>query len=395
MKTRSTLLIALLALAGCSEEFPEPALVLEVDATVDLAIVPDMRPDAVVDAEPDVAVDMCHAEICNGVDDDCDGQIDEGFGLGEACAEGLGVCRAMGEAVCDDAGGTICSADPGSPSEEICDGLDNDCDGQPDDDLGIGEPCQDVLPLDATCTTEGVWVCDPERASEPLYCNAAPVDPDGDGVGCEADCAPNDPAIPMAAEICNLLDDTCSGVADDGIECDCIEIAQPSHRYLACPDVRTWQQGVDLCAQYRSRIVVFENSNEEFWLLATTFLVTGAISQWWIGLRQDANDVYRWVDDSLPYDGWPIGQPAFNNEQPCVYTLGISGTWNDTNCLDRHGVICEDLCEGGDVDGDGDGVGRCSGDCDDTESQVKPGAVEQCGNDRDDNCNGEIDEDCD
>ena len=75
------------------------------------------------------------AEVCDSLDNDCDGETDEGFlGLGNACSVGLGVCESSGVFVCSaDTFGTECSATPGSPEIEVCDGLDNDCDGSTDE----------------------------------------------------------------------------------------------------------------------------------------------------------------------------------------------------------------------------------------------------------------------
>ena len=73
-------------------------------------------------------------ETCNSVDDDCDGTTDEGFVLGQPCTVGVGQCQASGSTVCStDGSGTVCSVAPGTPSAEICDGLDNDCDGATDE----------------------------------------------------------------------------------------------------------------------------------------------------------------------------------------------------------------------------------------------------------------------
>jgi hypothetical protein len=68
-------------------------------------------------------------EICNGVDDDCNGVADEGFDVGVMCSAGVGECKVMGVIVCDGMGEAQCSASPSDPSMEVCDLKDNDCDG--------------------------------------------------------------------------------------------------------------------------------------------------------------------------------------------------------------------------------------------------------------------------
>lgn len=78
------------------------------------------------------------AERCNGLDDNCDGAIDEGHPAGgDACTIPglLGVCNA-GETSCAD-GPMVCKQTH-FPSDEVCDGKDNDCDGQVDEAFVFG-----------------------------------------------------------------------------------------------------------------------------------------------------------------------------------------------------------------------------------------------------------------
>jgi len=71
------------------------------------------------------------AETCDGIDNDRDGAVDNGNPGGNlACATGkLGVCAA-GTTLCS--GGAIQCVQNVASSAETCDGLDNDCDGAVD-----------------------------------------------------------------------------------------------------------------------------------------------------------------------------------------------------------------------------------------------------------------------
>jgi len=75
-------------------------------------------------------------EICDGLDNDCDGSIiddgtDEAW-YNSATSCGLGECNAAGVFTCS-AGSQVNTCLPGMPAPEICDGLDNDCDGAVDE----------------------------------------------------------------------------------------------------------------------------------------------------------------------------------------------------------------------------------------------------------------------
>ncbi len=79
-------------------------------------------------------------EKCNGIDDDCDGDIDENFQVGESCTVGLGICERDGHYKCDSLGNQVCDATAGTPDFEICgNGLDDNCNGQTDERPCSGE----------------------------------------------------------------------------------------------------------------------------------------------------------------------------------------------------------------------------------------------------------------
>jgi hypothetical protein len=69
------------------------------------------------------------AETCNGVDDDCDGEVDEEL-LPQQC--GLGACATVAPSC---VGGMPQACVPAAPGTESCNGLDDDCDGTVDEGL--------------------------------------------------------------------------------------------------------------------------------------------------------------------------------------------------------------------------------------------------------------------
>ena len=132
-------------------------------------------------------------ERCNGVDDDCDGRTDEDFpGTNAPCQAGEGVCLSFGITACTPDGAAVaCNASPGEPGDETCNGRDDDCDGQTDESFaGVGDPC---FAGEGTCARPGVARCAP----------------DGNQVVCDAD-----PGVP-SPETCNGLDDDCDGAFDE------------------------------------------------------------------------------------------------------------------------------------------------------------------------------------
>jgi MYXO-CTERM domain-containing protein len=155
------------------------------------------------------------AETCDGLDNNCDGNIDEGFNVGVSCSNnGVGACKRGGILACNAAGtATVCDAPVITPSPEICNNIDDNCDGMVDNGPlpGVGVACGNGL---GTCTA-GVTAC----VNGKLVCNAV--------------------SMPMP-EVCNGKDDDCDGIVDNGTlpgtGVDCL-----------CPNETQAQVGVGVC----------------------------------------------------------------------------------------------------------------------------------------------------
>ncbi|MBK8258208.1 MAG: hypothetical protein IPK82_36765 [Polyangiaceae bacterium] len=135
---------------------------------------------------------MPGTEACDGIDNDCNGATDDNIpGTGGMCSSGQpGVC-APGVISCLNMNGnyTVDCFPLVQPSMDVCDGLDNNCNGLSDEnDPGGG----------GVCNTGAQGICAPGV----LHC-------ENGAIQCVADNMP-------ATETCNAQDDDCDGTVDDG-----------------------------------------------------------------------------------------------------------------------------------------------------------------------------------
>jgi hypothetical protein len=358
------------------------------------------------------------AEICDDLDNDCDGTVNEGHpeevryyrdadgdGYGDATASTMSCETPEGfSADATDCNDAVSAVHPGA--EEYCDATDRDCDGDPVNDPVDGDPYY----TDA----DGDGFGDPATA----FLSCSPVD------GLVADATDCDDADPLtyagAAEVCDLLDNDCDGVADDG-----------------ATDARTWYLDADADGHGDASVTLAEcglpsgySATDDDCDDADPLVSPGAAETCNTvdddcdgDTDEDAVDATAWYADA---DGDAFGDPT-----AVAYACSIPAAYlaDGTDCDDTDAAINPlgtEVCGGADEDCDGeidedsaadaatwyldadaDGYGDAlsttpgctqpagyeptSDDCDDADAGVNPGATESCDG-IDDDCDGALDE---
>ena len=330
-----------LGVAGCDNGDDDPVEVVDADA--------DGVPESDDCDDRDANIFPGNTEICDGVDNNCDGTIDEGVTLtlyADTDGDGFGDAASVSEA-CEVGNGLVSDATdcddtnqlsyPGAT--ELCDTADNDCDGAVDEDV------QSTYYAD----TDGDGYGDPDVTS--LGCEPA------DGFVEDArDCDDSrDTAYPGAPEVCNELDDDCDEAIDE----------EPTDGTTYYADTDGDGQGNASAPTLACSLPEGFSSNDD-----------------------DCNDAEETAYDGAPElcDGIDNDCDGATDEEDAIDPT----TWYVDGDGDGYGAADGSLVQ---CDSPGSGYVDVGGDCADGDEDVNPGVDELCATDGvDDDCDGSTDE---
>ncbi len=402
------------------------ALDEDCDGVVDVDADFDGRPAGEADCDDQDPDTWAGApELLDGVDNDCDGDVDEGTRGGDDDGDGYcegadydadGAPDCRGAALpgdCDDAdpdrspddldgdGASTCAGDcddedptRGPDRQEACDGVDTDCNGEPasfeldgdgDGYFACTGDCDDTDPALTPEDDDGDGFSRCEGDCDDADATLTPQDADGDLWSlCDGDCDDLDPTRrPGAFEVCDGVDNDCSGSAAGEEDLD----ADGDPTCTDCDDGDPDLHSLDLDGDTWSACEGDCND-------AASGIHPLALDAFGDGLDGNCDGV-----DGLDLDGdgdasAAGGGPDCDDADPTLNADDADGDGDST---------CGGDCDDGDpslesLDADGDGVDTCGGDCDDHQAARRPGAVEVCDgldNDCDGSAAGEQDADAD
>ncbi len=341
-------------------------------------------------------------EVCDDIDNDCDGVVDEAAAQDastwyeDADGDGYGNV-AETEIACEAPTGFVADAtdcDDSEPdiyplADEYCDGVDNDCDLVVDEEEAI-----DAL----------LWF---EDMDGDTYGNPAIAEYDCDPipgyVEDDTDCDDSQPSIyPGAPEQCNGVDDDCDGSAGPD------EVDQDSDGFLLCEgdcndtDPALTLADVDAdgfstcagdCDDTDPTLTPADDDGDGY--SSCTGDCDDGSADTWPGAIELCDGADNDCDGSLPADEMdadgddePTCAGDCDDADPSIHTSATEqcdGVDND----------CDGTLPTDEVDADGDGVMICEGDCDDADPGAFPGADEVCNGGIDDDCDPETDENAD
>ena len=296
--------------------------------------------------DTDAAIHSDATEICNDLDDDCDGRVDEDATdaptwYGDSDGDGFGgsqftstTCEAPNGFVSnrDDCDDLDASSFPGGV--ETCDSADNDCDGAVDEDV--------LLTWYADADSDGYG-----DASTPSQACLAPAGYTSNG----DDCDDANPAThPGALETCDSTDNDCNGQVDDN--------ALDSSTWFADTDGDGHGNGAvsqDACASPSGHVANDDDCNDGD-----------------SAVHPNASETCNAVDDNC--DG------TIDNNATDALTWFADGDGDGHGSADAPTAACNQPS----------GFVSSNDDCDDTNGDVSPSATETC-NTVDDDCDGTID----
>jgi hypothetical protein len=271
---------------------------------------------------------------------------------------------------------------PASPPLELCDGIDNDClPSTADGAAEIGMPCdgpdEDLCAEGFITCVDGVRGCTDNTDSTPDVCGGGDDDCDGridesvDGgvlvypdedrygygaIGSEAylacsvgpgqadnadDCDDSEMGVrPGAADVCDGIDNDCSGLADDVAACPCASAAVADRTFLFCHRAVRWRDADAVCMGYGGRLASIHDATED--RLVLTALQRLGIGNAWIGLNDRGSEgTWRWADGSeVDYLGFGGTEPNGGGLENCADASPDFGYWVDLGCPSLLPVVC-------------------------------------------------------